>query len=214
MRRDKTKIKIKDLMASRLIRPLGLSTESRRIPAKSARKLLTLSTAIGLTVVGLSATTAHASTSQFSDGFEGNPWSHWEPLVSGDGRADADIDQGFARTGANNGWLYTGQGWAAERIAVPIGPWEDRSNCSAEIYAQPLGGGAQVGLEIWDPNGWHKLTATAPWLTGPGYQPIRTRPVNLIGIDKVYVQAIFGKDNGVKQFVRLDDMTLRCGSGR
>ncbi|MFD0684609.1 hypothetical protein [Actinomadura fibrosa] len=166
---------------------------------------------IGLALAGLSATAAHASVS-LSDGFEGNPWSRWEALVSGDGRADVDIDQGFARTGTNNGWLYTGQGWAAERIAVPVGSWSDRSNCSAEIYAQPVGGGAQVGLEIWDPNGWRKLTATAPWLTGPGYQPIRTRPVDLRGIDKVYVQAIFGKDNGVKQFVRLDDMTLRCGS--
>ncbi|MEU4227042.1 hypothetical protein AB0F17_22320 [Nonomuraea sp. NPDC026600] len=180
---------------------------------KGAKKVLVLSAVVGLTLAGLSVTTAHASAfHRFSDGFEGNPLAHWQPLTNGDGRADFDINEGFARTGKNNGWLYTGQGWAAERIAVPIGAWGgDRSNCMAEIYAQPLDGGAQVGLEIWDPNGWRKLTSTAPWLPGPGYQPIRTSRVDLSRIDTVYVQAIFGKDNGVKQFVRLDDMSLLCG---
>lgn len=179
---------------------------------QGTKRFLTLSAVVGLTLAGLSVTTAHAASShQFSDGFEGNPSANWQPLTSGDGRADFDIDQGFARTDKNNGWLYTGQGWAAERIAIPIAAWGgDRSNCTAEIYAQPVDGGAQVGLEIWDPNGWHKLTSTAPYLRGPGYQPIKTSRVNLSRIDTVYVQAIFGKDNGVKQFVRLDDMTLRC----
>lgn len=173
-------------------------------------KLLALSAVAGLMFAALPTAMAQASTTRFFDGFEANPSMRWEPLTSGDGRADFDIAQGFARSGANDGWLYTGQGWAAERIAVPIGTWPDRSNCTAEIYAQPVGGGAQVALEIWDPNGWHKLTSTAPFLPGSGYQPIRTSRINLTRINTVYVQAIFGKDNGVKQFVRLDDMTLQC----
>ncbi|WP_329403959.1 hypothetical protein [Streptomyces melanogenes] len=158
------------------------------------------------------ATPAEASTVEFTDSFEGNPWNRWEGFHEGDGVAGADLGQGLARTGANNGWLYTGQGWAAERIAVPVGSWGDRSNCTASIHAQPVGGGAQVGLQVWDPNGWHLLTETYPWLGGQGYQKITTGPINVSGLSTVYVQAIYGSSSGKPQFVRLDDVTFRCVS--
>ncbi|TYB71032.1 hypothetical protein FXF51_00905 [Nonomuraea sp. PA05] len=187
-----------------------LSRVQRRTPRRGAKKFLTLTAVVGLVFAGLPAAIAQAAPSRFADGFEGNPAQRWEPLTSGDGRADFDLAQGLARSGADNGWLYAGQGWAAQRIAVPVGGWPERSSCVAEIYAQPVGGGAQVALEIWDPNGWHKLTSTAPFLPGSGYQRIRTSRIDLRRLDTVYVQAIFGKDDGARQFVRLDDVSLRC----
>jgi hypothetical protein len=159
------------------------------------------------------AAPAEASTLQFTNSFEGNPWSNWEGFTGGDGVAGADINQGLARSGANNGWLYAGHGWAAERIGVTVGSWQSRSNCTASIYAQPTGGGAQTGLSIWDPNGWRELTVpTVRWVSGPGYQQISAGPVNLTGLDTVYVQAIYGNDSATAQFVRLDDVSLRCVS--
>ncbi|GAB2579333.1 hypothetical protein GCM10027168_10260 [Streptomyces capparidis] len=95
---------------------------------------------------------------------------------------------------------------------MSVAGWEERENCAARIFAQPVAGGAQVGLRIWDPDGWRLLPGdAAPWLGGSGYQGITTRPVDLSGVDTVYVQAIFGKHDGNGQFVRLDDMTLQCG---
>ncbi|GAA2212577.1 hypothetical protein GCM10009850_080390 [Nonomuraea monospora] len=140
----------------------------RRTSKRGAKKFLTLTAVVGLVFTGLPTAIAQAAAPRFSDGFEGNPAQRWEPLTSGDGRAGFDLAQGLARSGADNGWLYAGQGWAAERIAVPVGDWPERSSCVAEIYAQPVGGGgAQVALEIWDPNGWHKLTSTAPFSRAP-----------------------------------------------
>lgn len=55
------------------------------------------------------------------------------------GSAGADVNGNpvVAHSGVHNGWLYTGNGWAAEEIAVPIDSWANRSNCSASIYAHP-----------------------------------------------------------------------------
>jgi hypothetical protein len=159
------------------------------------------------------AQAAPASAVQFSDGFEGNPWSHWQKFQDGDGVAGADINQGLARSGANDGWLYTGTGWAAERIAVPVGSWSNRSVCTARIYAESVSYAAQVGLEIWNPNnGWVRLTGTTGWITTGGYQLITSAPVDLSALDTVYVQAIYGNYGAIPQYVRLDDMSLTCVS--
>ncbi|MFI9384512.1 hypothetical protein [Kutzneria sp. NPDC052558] len=163
--------------------------------------------------VAAPAQAAPAATVQATDGFEGNPWSHWQGITDGDGVAGADINQGLARSGANDGWLYTGTGYAAERLAVPVSGWANRRYCTAQIFAQTVSYAAQVGLEIWSPaNGWVKLTGATGWITPGGYQPITTLPIDLSGQSTVYVQAIYGNNGAVPQFVRLDDASLTCVS--
>ncbi|MGW4115348.1 hypothetical protein ACWEFJ_31110 [Actinosynnema sp. NPDC004786] len=159
----------------------------------------------GTTTDGATAK-AYASA---SDGFEGDPWSRWERFTSGDAAADVNYGQGLAHNGANNGWLWAAHGWAAERYGVTIDTWP-RGNCTASIWAEPVDGGAQVELQIWDPNGWRLVATTAPWLAGDGYQRIVTSGINLNGVNKVFVQAIFGNDTGAGKFIRLDDVALEC----
>ena len=182
-------------------------------------RLIAVAAAAAVTAIGLAvpAQSAPATTIQFTNSFEGNPWNDWQGLQTGDGVAGADVNGNpvVARTGVNNGWLYTGNGWAAEKIAVPIGSWGNRSNCSASIWANPVSYGAGVGLEVWDPNGangWVKLTSTAPGVSAGRYQQITTAPLNLNGLSTVYIQAIYGNSSGVPQFVRIDDVSLTCVS--
>ncbi|MFC9848569.1 hypothetical protein ACFWFF_14415 [Streptomyces sp. NPDC060223] len=182
-------------------------------------RLIAVAAAAAVTAIGIAvpAQSAPATTIQFTNSFEGNPWNDWQGLQTGDGVAGADVNGNpvVARTGVNNGWLYTGNGWAAEKIAVPIGSWGNRSNCSASIWANPVSYGAGVGLEVWDPNGangWVKLTSTAPGVSAGRYQQITTAPLNLNGLSTVYIQAIYGNSSGVPQFVRIDDVSLTCVS--
>ncbi|UJW31024.1 hypothetical protein L3Q67_38490 [Saccharothrix sp. AJ9571] len=144
-----------------------------------------------------------------SDGFEGDPWSRWERFTSGNAVADGDYGGGVARNGANNGWLWAAHGWAAERYGVAIDSWP-RNSCKASIWAHPVDGGAQVELQVWDLNGWRLVGTTAPWLGGGSYQRIVTSGINLNGVSKVYVQAIFGNSTGAGKFIRLDDMAFEC----
>lgn len=166
-----------------------------------------------LAIAAGAAVPAQATTVQFNDGFEGVPSSRWQGVTDGDGVAGFDINRGLARSGANDGWLYTGTGFAAERIAVPVSGWANRQYCTAQIYAQVVDYDAQVGLEIWNPdNGWSKLTSTTAWITRGGYQPITTFPIDLRGASTVYIQAIYGNHDVKPQFVRLDDANLTCAS--
>ncbi|MER6669120.1 hypothetical protein ABT256_31515 [Amycolatopsis japonica] len=72
---------------------------------------------------------------------------------------------GVARTGNNNGWLFADNGWSAMRTAKSLSGFpSNRSNCAAAIHADPVGGGANVGLEIWDPDGWRKISHTVKWI--------------------------------------------------
>jgi hypothetical protein len=154
-----------------------------------------------------------ATTVQFSNGFEGNPFNDWQKFAGGDGTAGFNTGTGFAFDGANNGWLFAGNGWAAERILVPISSWGNRSNCTARIWAQPVGFATQVGLQVWDANGTSLLTGTTGFVTTGFYQQITTAPVNLNGSGSVYVQAIYGNNNSNStQFIRLDDVSLTCVS--
>src|SRR5580704_1866647 len=96
-------------------------------------------------------TTARASSNLFRGSFEGNPGDRWEGFTGEDGRTGFDIDKGTSRSGKNNGWLYADHGWAAERIAVHLSGFGPRTRCTASIFMEPLGGSAQVGLQVWDP---------------------------------------------------------------
>lgn len=131
----------------------------------------------------------------------------WNSRVAG-----ADIGQGHARSGLNNGWLFAGHGWAAERVRVPVSSWQNRSNCAASVYARPVADGAQVGVQVWDPNGWRLLAESYPWLDGDRHQWITTGSLNTSQLDTVYVQVIFGKDSPQQQYVRIDDVSFRCES--
>ncbi|MFI9379717.1 hypothetical protein [Kutzneria sp. NPDC052558] len=169
--------------------------------------------ATGATVGSAAAATAHpaatASVASASDGFEGDPWAHWEKGSSGEANADGNYNQGTAHTGLNNGWLYAAHGWAAERYGIAIDSWP-KSNCRASIWAYPVDYDAQVELQIWDPNGWRLVGTTAPYLKKNSWQQIVTSSINLAGVNKVYVQAIYGNDTGVGQFVRIDDLAFTC----
>ncbi|GLZ40782.1 hypothetical protein [Actinokineospora sp. NBRC 105648] len=174
----------------------------------SAAALTTGTAAVAAPVSG-----EHAAMARYagdSDGFEGDPWIRWERFTSGDGATDVNYGLGFAHNGANNGWLYAAHGWAAERLRVSVDSWPNRHNCRARVWARPVDQGAQVELQVWDPNGWRILTSTAPWLSSAGYQKIVTSGVDLTGVPTVYVQAIYGNSTGAGRFVRLDDAVLEC----
>jgi hypothetical protein len=155
-----------------------------------------------------------ASITQFWDDFEGaTPWTRWEGGGSGDGIAGYDINGGVAHSGRNDGWLYVGNGWAANRIRVNLNGFFSRSNCAAAISMAPLGSGAQVGLQIWNPTNWTIIAATYPWIegNGTGYHQVVIDGLNLSGYrGDIYLQAIYGNSSGIKQFIRLDDMILQC----
>jgi hypothetical protein len=158
-----------------------------------------------------SASTAHAGLWQWTDDFSGTPNDRWEAFHGGgDGGAGFNINLGFGHNGhSNNGWLYAANGWAFMRIAhgVNVG---NRSDCAAAMYMKPVGGGAQVGLQVWNPNGWHLIAETYPWLDGSDYQQVYVTGMNLEGVDTVYIQAIYGNSSGSARFIRLDDVALQC----
>jgi hypothetical protein len=187
-----------------------------RMPKFFRTMVLLVVTGLTSTVIIVAgATGAQAGTTQFWDSFEvGNPSSRWQGFTGGDGVAGYDINKGVAHQGQNNGWLYVGNGWAAERIPVDLNGFFHRSNCAAGVYMQAVGPGAQVGLQIWNPNnGWHVIAETYPWIdgNGSGYHSVSIGQLNLQGYGgTVYLQAIYGTNSGNKQYVRVDDMVLQC----
>ncbi|MGV9777754.1 hypothetical protein [Streptosporangium sp. NPDC003464] len=65
--------------------------------------------------------------------------------------------------------------------------------------------------KVWNPNGWHVIAETYPWVAGGGYRQVYISGLNLQGYSgDIYLQVIYGNDNGVKTWVRFDDMQLRC----
>lgn len=162
----------------------------------------------------LTTNEAHAGTTQRWDSLEGaTPWTRWQGGGSGDGAAGYDIGGGVARSGANNGWLHVGNGWAANRIPVDLGGFFSRHNCAAAVAVNVLAPGAQVGLQIWNPNGWQVIAETYPWIVGngTGYHQIVLTNLNLSGFfGTIYLQVIYGNNDNIKKFVRFDDMVLEC----
>jgi hypothetical protein len=177
-----------------------------------ALKALVLTVTLVLAVTSITAAPAHAGVVQVWDSIEGaTPWTRWQGGGSGDGVAGYDINGGVARTGANDGWLHVGNGWAANRIPVNISSW-NRGNCAVGVWFNPLtAAGAQVGLQIWNPNGWHIIAETYPWFPGGGYHQAYITGLDLRGFTgDIYLQVIYGNSNGIKTFVRFDDMAISC----
>jgi hypothetical protein len=154
-------------------------------------------------------TPAQATEVTFTNDFEDGTWGSWQGLHEGDGVAGKDLNQGLAHTGKNNGWLCAGNGWAAQRLAIHVG-FMPRSVCSVGIYMQPVGGGAQVGLQLWDPDGWRLIAKTYPYLDGSGYQFVELRGLDLRANGIVYLQAIYGNNHIPAKFVRIDDAVVHC----
>ncbi|MDP9869800.1 MULTISPECIES: hypothetical protein [Streptosporangium] len=164
-------------------------------------------------VVTATATEARAGMVEIIDSLEGStPWTRWQGGGSGDGIAGYDINGGVAHSGANDGWLHVGNGWAANRIPVNLNAgFYYRSNCVVAVWFNVLYSGAAVGLQVWNPNGWHIVAETYPWVAGGGYRQVYISGLNLQGYSgDIYLQVIYGNDNGVKTWVRFDDMQLRC----
>jgi hypothetical protein len=162
------------------------------------------------------STTCGTTTTSTCDGFENGPAARWQVLAGGDGVASFDTPpSSFANSGTDDGWLFVGNGWAAERISFDLSGVPGYYNCHASGYLQATGTGAQAGLEIWDPNGWVKVASNYPWIPGSGapYQNVEVNFVrSQISGNTFYVQAMYGQTSGVKQFVRVDDVSWICGS--
>jgi len=163
-------------------------------------------------IVAATPTAAHAGLTDFTDSLEGaTPWTRWQGGGVGDGIAGYDINGGVAHSGANDGWLYVGNGWAANRIPVNLGGFYYRYNCAVGVWFNPLASGAVVGLQVWNPNGWHIIAETYPWVTGGGYKQVYISGLNLSGYSgDIYLQVIYGNNSGVKTWIRFDDMQLQC----
>ncbi|GLZ28460.1 hypothetical protein Lesp02_06500 [Lentzea sp. NBRC 105346] len=167
---------------------------------------------LGLVALATSTATAQAAYHiHVTNGFEGNPWATWEGLSEGNANAGADINQGLAFRGQNNGWLHVvSSGWAAERWRIDVSGSE-RDDCEASIWARTADAGpAPVELQIWDPNGWRLLTKNTPTVQGNNYTQIFTPEIDLSGVSTVYVQAIYGQQNGPERFIRIDEAQLDC----
>jgi hypothetical protein len=152
---------------------------------------------------------------QWWDSFEGNPVTRWQGLASGDGRTGFDYNLGFARTGANNGWLYAVNGSTLERTAVNLSGFGDTSSCAAGMYMEPVGGIAQVSFQVWNPgtNPWTLIAWSGNvWINPSSYQLVAIGNLDLRGYSTVYVQGAFGNYYGPAHYVRLDDAILQCGS--
>jgi hypothetical protein len=193
------------------MKPTIGSSRLRRVAA-SAIAVITVSAVM---VTG-GATEAQAGLTQQWDSFEGStPWTRWQGSSSGDGVVGYDIDKGVAHSDKNNGWLAVGNGWAANRIPVNLDGFNHRSDCAVGLYVNVLASGAQVGLQVWNPDGWHVIAQQYPWVdgNGSGYHVVNITGLNLQGLSgDIYVQAIYGNYNGTKTFVRIDDMVLECSS--
>ncbi len=177
------------------------------------KKIFAVMSALPLALLGVTGT-AHAGGVFWGDGYESNPFGNWERgIQGGDGHSWFDIGMGVARGGSNNnGWLFADHGWSAMRIAKSLNSFpSNRSNCSVTIYADPVNGGANVGLEVWNPANWEKVSHTVKWIDGgAGYQPITVFPAKLAGLANIYVQPIYGNNGGPAKYVRLDDVDVRC----
>lgn len=162
------------------------------------------------------AAPAHAGWNTLPDGLEGTPQARWERFEHGDGRAWFDINQpGTAYEGRNNGWFHVGNGWAASRIRMDLSTGaisQHLFQCHASAWIHPLTpAGTQVGIEIWDPNGWQPLAKSYQWVAGGGYRGINTQSVDLrYRSRQLYVQVIYGNTNGTKTWVRFDDVSISC----
>jgi hypothetical protein len=77
-----------------------------------------------------------------------------------------------------------------------------------------LAPGAQVGLQIWNPNGWTTIAETYPWIVGDGtYHLIVINNLDLSRFSGViYLQFIYGNSDNIPKFIRFDDMVLQCSS--
>ncbi len=160
------------------------------------------------------ATDAHAGRQIRTESFEGNPSTTWERFQGGDASAWFDIDRDFARSGRNNGWLRVKNGWAAERMKVEIGNFPYRDSCGASAFVKALGPGAQVGIELWNSNGWTKIAQSYPWIPGDGqYHAIMLGQLDLRRYGgTLYVQVIYGDQRATEQFVRIDDVSFGCST--
>lgn len=167
--------------------------------------------ALSGTAVVVQSTPAMAGLTDFTDSLEGpTPWTRWQGGGVGDGIAGYDINGGVAHSGANNGWLYVGNGWAANRIPVDLNGFYYRSNCAVGVWFNVLYSGAQVGLQVWNPNGWTIIRETYPWLTN-GWKQVYITGMNLQGFSgPIYLQVIYGNNNGIRTWIRFDDMQLQC----
>jgi hypothetical protein len=178
--------------------------------SKRILEVLALATTVVLAVT-VSATPAQATLVQVWDGLESaTPWTEWQSGGSGDGVAGYDIHGGVAHTGDNDGWLYVGNGSASNRIPVNISQWT-RDNCTVGVWFNPLSpAGAVVGLQVWNPNGWHIIASTTSWIPVGGYGQVSI-DLDLSGFSgDIYLQVIYGNNNGIKTFVRFDDMAISC----
>lgn len=171
--------------------PFGRSMMRAKIRAgQRFRRMSAVASVLMATILGVTGT-AHAGLVSWSDGYESNPHGTWERgIQGGDGHSWFDIGMGVARNGShNNGWLYADHGWSAMRTPKSLSSFpSNRTNCAAAIYADPVGGGAQVGLEIWDPNGWRKIAGNVVWIDdAAGYKLVPLYNLNLNGIATVYL---------------------------
>ncbi|MCG5216719.1 hypothetical protein [Streptosporangium sp. KLBMP 9127] len=170
-------------------------------------------TVISVGAVTTTATEAQAGIVERVDSLEGStPWTRWEGGGDGDGIAGYDINGTGARSGVNNGWLHVGNGWAANRLRITLdGGLVNRYNCNVGVWFNVLNSGAAVGLQVWNPNGWHIIAETYPWVAGGGYRQVSISGLNLQSYSgDIYLQVIYGNSNGIKTWVRFDDMAIQC----
>ncbi|GLW21895.1 hypothetical protein [Microbispora triticiradicis] len=188
-----------------------MNTLIRRTRLRRALALLIAFVVASTGTVAGTASPAHAGLIDWVDSLEGpTPWATWEGGGQGDGVAGYDINGGVAYSGLNDGWLYVGNGWAANRIRKPLASMSPRFNCSAAVWFNVLASGAQVGLQIWDPNGWRVIAETYPWVAGGGYRQVYITGLNLQSYGEIYLQVIYGNNNGVRTYIRFDHMQLQC----
>ncbi|UQI46016.1 hypothetical protein M1P56_17495 [Streptomyces sp. HU2014] len=145
-----------------------------------------------------------------TNGFEGRQLDFWDRQTGGDGNTGFELGLGTANSGQNNGWLYASQGWAREGTWAAINGTSANSVCSARVHARPFQD-LEFALRIWDARG-NKLADVTTWLTANGrYQAVSTATWSPWGNTNVFAEAVIGS-YGAAKTVRVDDLTVQCGT--
>lgn len=139
--------------------------------------------------------------SMFYNGFEGADADAWWFA----GHAGVDRGIGFARTGANNGWVANWTGWNAANTYVRTGGAGHR--CDVEVMTNMFGAPASNNFWILD------TQFETGWFDWPASLQNKYRPVKF-SFDatadwNILVAGFWGNDSA-NHFMQLDDVTVNC----
>lgn len=179
----------------------------RAAAAGRLTKVAITSVLVSAGLLTATATAAHASIWQVSDGFDYQPASTWQLTHVGTGGGLFELNAGTARTAPNNAYLWAQNNFSSVGRSVTLRNNSTRNFCIAGIYLKGLSG-VKVNFEVINPSTWTYISLKTVTLTGGGYTQA-TVPSWQGGPNTVYVRvSLLG--SGSFSSVRVDDLVVQC----